>query len=242
MNILTVILLFTLNNVFALGSDITVKTIELPEFSGIYVNSNYTVYLKQSNKQEVKVEALKEIYEISKFEVENGILHINVERKPQDPNASVWTKIDNIKIAPKMEVYISVRDINTIKINGNGKVITENSIAANTLDLAVSGSGSMELDIKGKEVNTSISGSGDITIKGYATNNDINMSGSGSLHAFECDLTYATVTQSGSGTCEINVAEELEASVYGTASVKHKGGTKSVTKKVYGSGEIARAY
>lgn len=240
--ILCILLLFSLNHVFAIGPDVTVKTIDLPAFSGIYVNSNYTVYLKQSNKQEVKVEALKEIFEISKFEVENGILHINVERKPKDPNASVWAKIDNIKIAPTMEVYISVRDISTLRINGNGKIITENSIASNTLDLAISGSGSMNLDIKGKEVKTSISGSGNITLKGYATSNDINMSGSGSLNAFECELTYATIDQSGSGTCEINVTEELEAKVYGSAVVKHKGSTKSVTKKVYGSGEIDRAY
>jgi hypothetical protein len=29
----------------------TKKTLELPEFKSIYVNSNYTVYLKQTNKQ-----------------------------------------------------------------------------------------------------------------------------------------------------------------------------------------------
>ena len=28
----------------------TKKVLELPEFKGIYVNSNYTVYLKQTNK------------------------------------------------------------------------------------------------------------------------------------------------------------------------------------------------
>lgn len=29
-------------------AQVTKKTLELPEFKGIYVNSNYTVYLKQT--------------------------------------------------------------------------------------------------------------------------------------------------------------------------------------------------
>ncbi len=47
----------------------------------IYVNSNYTVYLKQTNKQEVKVEALADIYSLTEIKVENGVLLINVEKK-----------------------------------------------------------------------------------------------------------------------------------------------------------------
>ncbi|MEQ8926144.1 MAG: head GIN domain-containing protein [Fulvivirga sp.] len=227
---------------FGFGSDVTRKTLELAEFSAIYVNSGYTVHLKQSNKQEVTVEAISEIFDLTKLEVENGILHINIERKQKDPDASIWSKIDDIKISPTMNVYISVRDINTIKVNGNGKVVSENSLAANTLNLSISGSGSMNLDVKGKEVKTEVSGSGDLKLKGYATSNTIKMSGSGSIHAFECDIQYAEVEQSGSGVCEINVSQELEAKVYGSGSIKHKGSTKSVTKKVYGSGEIDRAY
>ncbi|MEQ8576586.1 MAG: DUF2807 domain-containing protein, partial [Fulvivirga sp.] len=107
--------MFITINALAVGQDVTRKTIELGEFQSIYVNSNYTVYLKQSNKQEVTVEVLSEIYSISEFKVENGILHINVKQKKEDPNASVWAKIDNIKIAPTMNVYISVRDINQLK-------------------------------------------------------------------------------------------------------------------------------
>src|SRR5687768_17803363 len=86
----------------------TKKVLELPEFKGIYVNSNYTVYLKQTNKQEVTVEALTEIFAVSEFKVENGILMINVDRKPENPNKSLWQKIDDIKLNPTMKIYVSV--------------------------------------------------------------------------------------------------------------------------------------
>ncbi len=220
----------------------TKKTLDLPEFKSIYVNSNYTVYLKQTNKQEVTMEALPEIAELTKIFVENGVLMINVERKPDNPNKSIWAKIDDIKLNPTMKVMVSVKNINELQVNGGGKIISENSIASDYLSLAVSGSGSMDLDIKGNNVKTEVSGSGSISIKGYASSNDIYISGSGSLKSFTCDLENAKIKMSGSGSAELTVSNNLEALVLGSGTIKHKGNTKTVTKKVYGSGAVDRAY
>lgn len=218
------------------------KTLELPEFKSIYVNSNYTVYLKQSNKQEVEVEADPDIFALTKIVVENGVLMINVERKPDTPNKSIWAKIDDIKLKLVMKVTVSVKNINELQVNSNGKIISENSIASDYLNLAVAGNGSMDLDIKGNNVKTEISGSGTIALKGYATANEITISGSGSLNAYPCELENAKVKISGPGTCEITVSNKLDAIVLGSGVIKHKGNTKEVTKKVYGSGSVDRVY
>src|SRR5690242_14304142 len=122
-------------------AQVTKKTLEFPEIKSIYNNSNYTVYLKQSNKQEVNVEALTEIYELTNIAVENGVLIINVERKPDNPNKSVWAKIDDIKLNPTMKVYVSVKNINELQVNGGGKIVSENSLASNVLVLSMAGNG-----------------------------------------------------------------------------------------------------
>jgi len=226
----------------AAQAQVTKKTLELPEFKAIYNNSNYTVYLKQTNKQEVSVEALTEIYNLTRISVENGVLMINLERKPDDPNKSIWAKIDDIKLNPTMKVYVSVKNLDEIQVNGAGKVISENSLAAANLSLSLSGSGSMDLDIKGDVVKAEVSGSGKLGLKGYATSLDAVVSGSGSLNAFNCPLEKAKVKVSGSGLAELNVTESLEALVAGSGSVKHKGNTKNTIKKVYGTGTVDRAY
>lgn len=220
----------------------TKKTLELPEFKGIYVNSNYTIYLKQTNKQEVTVEALTEIFSVSEFKVENGILMVNVERKPDNPNKSLWAKIDDIKLNPTMKLYVSVKNINDIQVNGGGKVISENSIAADYINLAVNGSGSMDIDVKGNTIKAEVSGSGTLTLKGYATSIDALVSGSGSLKGFDCPLETAKAKISGSGICELNVSGNIDGTVLGSGSIKHKGNTKTATKKIYGSGSVDRAY
>ncbi|HRK53274.1 MAG TPA: head GIN domain-containing protein [Cyclobacteriaceae bacterium] len=241
MRVITTIL-FVLAVAATSFAQVTKKTLELPEFKSIYVNSNYTVYLKQTNKQEVKVEALADIYAVTEIKVEDGILMINVERKPEAPNKSLWAKIDDIKLNPTMKVYVNVKDINALQVNGRGKIISENSIASDDLEIGLTGSGSMDLDVKGKKITTDISGSGTVALKGYATSNKISLSGTGILNAFNCELENATITVGGSGIAEIKVAENLEAFVMGSGSIKHKGNTKNVTKKVYGSGSVDRAY
>ncbi|MFZ5970675.1 MAG: head GIN domain-containing protein [Bacteroidota bacterium] len=223
-------------------AQVTKKTLELPEFTGIYVNSNYTVYLKQTNKQEVTVEALTEIYQLTEVKVENGILMINVDRKPESPNKSIWAKIDDIKLNPTMKVFVSMKSVKDLQVNGGGKIVAENSLASDQLSISVTGSGSMDLDIKGNQVTTEISGSGNMTLKGYATHNNIMMSGSGNLNAFNCQLESAQLKLSGSGNAEIFVSDKLDVAVLGSGAVKHKGNTKNVSKKLYGSGSVDRAY
>jgi len=244
-NFLFVLVLFTLVllSVASLAfAQTTKKTLELSEFQSIYVNSNYTVYLKQTNKQEVSVEALTEIYSLTEIKVENGVLLINTERKPESPNKSIWAKIDDIKLNPTMKVYVSVKNVNELQVNGGGKIISENSIASDNLSLGVSGSGTIDLDVKGKTIKTEVSGSGTVILKGYASFNDIHMSGSGNINAFNLELESVKVKVSGSGVCEINATGSLDAAVLGSGVVKHKGNTKTVTKKTFGSGSVDRAY
>ncbi|MDZ4714663.1 MAG: head GIN domain-containing protein [Cytophagales bacterium] len=218
------------------------KTLELPEFKSIYVNSSYTVMLKQTNKQEVIVEALSEVMELSEFKVENGVLMINVERKPETANKSIWAKIDDIKLNPSMKVYISMKSVSELQVNGAGKIISENSIASDIINLGVSGAGTMDVDIKGNAVKAEVSGSGNLTLRGYATSLDARLSGSGNLKAFDCPLESCKVRVSGSGSAELQVSATAEAYVHGSGSIKLKGNTKDLTKKVYGTGSVERAY
>lgn len=224
-------------------SQTTKKVLELPDFKSIYNNSNYTVMLKQTNKQEVSVEAVTEVYELTEIKVDNGVLMINVDRKPEVANKSIWAKIDDIKVSgPTMKLYVSIKNINELQVNGGGKILSENSIASDFLTLGVNGAGSMDVDIKGNTVKAEVSGSGNLTLRGYGTSLDAMGGGSGSLKAFDCPFEMGKVKMSGSGTAELNVSNNVEAYVFGSGSIKLKGNTKTVTKKVYGTGTIDRAY
>lgn len=243
MKIIALIVLAALTSMGQLSlAQTTKKVLELPEFKGIYVNSNYTVYLKQTNKQEVTVEALTEIFSVTDIKVENGILMVNIERKPDNPNKSLWAKIDDVKFNPTMKLYVSVKNVNDLQVNGGGKIVSENSIATDYVSVGVSGNGSMDVDLKGNTIKAEVSGSGTLTLRGYATSIDALISGTGGLNGFNCVLETAKAKVSGSGECQLNVTNTLDALVLGSGKVKHKGNTKSAQKKIYGSGSVERAY
>jgi hypothetical protein len=141
-----------------------------------------------------------------------------------------------------MKIYISMKNIEELMVNSGGKIISENSLAANNLTVAVHGSGSMDADIKGDVIKAEVSGSGDLALRGYASSLEALVSGSGSLHAFTCPVENAKVKVTGSGNSEVNVTNQIDAIVMGSGQIKHKGNTKNAQKKVYGSGTVERAY
>ncbi|WKK75991.2 head GIN domain-containing protein [Marivirga salinae] len=210
------------------------------DFHSISVNSAYTVYIKQSNKEEVRVEAEKEIYDLTEIIVKEGVLHINIEKDDSQTSKSIWQKIDNIKLLPTLKVYVSIKDVQNLSVNGSGKLITENSIASDKLELLVAGTGSMEIDAKTKELDAKLAGPGTLTIKGYTDNLNVENSGAGDVDAFEFEAQNANAKLYGLGSIKMNVSEKLDAKIYGSGNISVKGATNEIVKKEYGSGIVER--
>ena len=91
-------------------------------------------------------------------------------------------------------------------------------------------------------VKAEVTGAGSLSLRGYATSLDAVISGPGSINGFNCPLESAKVKVSGSGLCELNVTNNIDALVLGNGQIKHKGNTKTATKKIYGAGTVDRAY
>ncbi len=216
------------------------NVMNIVDFHSISVNSAYTVYVKQSNKEEVRVEAEKEIYDLTEITVKEGVLHINIKRDDSKSSKSIWQKIDNIKLLPTLKVYVSIKDVESLSVNGNGKLITENSIASDKLSLLVAGTGSMEVDIKSESIDAKLSGPGSLTIKGYANKMDIENSGAGSIDAYDFEVQNANANLYGLGSMKINVSDKLDAKIYGSGNMLVKGATKEIVKKEYGAGLVER--
>jgi hypothetical protein len=216
------------------------NVMNIVDFHSISVNSAYTVYVKQSNKEEVRVEAEKEIYDLTEITVQEGVLHINIKRDDSKSSKSIWQKIDNIKLLPTMKVYVSIKDVQNLSVNGNGKLITENSIASDKLSLMVAGTGSMEVDIKSESIDAKLAGPGSLTIKGYADIMKIENSGAGSIDAYGFEVQDANASLYGLGSMKINVSDKLDAKIYGSGNMLVKGATKEIVKKEYGPGVVER--
>ncbi|MDN5201451.1 head GIN domain-containing protein [Fulvivirgaceae bacterium BMA10] len=208
------------------------ETIDLPTFDGISLGVAGTVHLKQGNNQEVIVETSEKMRERITFEVEGGTLQIKNKRKFNNWN---WSSRD------RLDIYITIKEVEALKVGGSGKIISETTLEANDLGLYVSGSGKIEIDTKAEDLVSKISGSGTIEIEGTGKFNDVSISGSGRLNAEDFECEEYDIAISGSGNCRVHVNSRIEARISGSGNVYYRGNPDKVISKVSGSGKLRKA-
>jgi hypothetical protein len=267
---LTIIVL-TLFCVVSLSNAQTKETRNVSTFTKISFRVPGKLYLRQGSPQKVEIEGKKDLLEEIETEVSGGKLVIGKEGRWMN---WTWGSNDNVT------VYITVKDIEGISVAGSGDVIGETKIMARNLDLNVSGSGNMKVEIDASgDVEGDVSGSGDLYIKGRCASfesdvsgsgkvnlalniaNDADfgisgsgkieasgtasrvkasISGSGKVFASNLETNSCEIRISGSGDIEINVKNEIDATISGSGTVSYKGNPNKINSHSSGSGKVRK--
>ncbi|HRW62756.1 MAG TPA: head GIN domain-containing protein [Bacteroidales bacterium] len=227
-------LLFTvlmLNAVsMAFGADPKKETRKVGDFNKISLAISANLYLTQGTACEVIIEADEDILNKIETEVENGYLKIEFEK---------WY---NYRGNKDINVYVTIKDVNSLMVTGSGDIINKTSINAEKLEMVVTGSGSILInDLKVKEIDAMISGSGDIEIAGNqkADELDATITGSGDIESSNIEFSEADLTITGSGSIHAFVSKELEATITGSGKILYKG-QPIVDANITGSGKIRK--
>lgn len=161
-------------------------------------------------------------------EVKNGSLHIKTEKgKNLSPSRNKTIKIT-----------IPFQDLDKVSLSGSGDLWNTDKITSNSLEVSLSGSGDIVLDIATQNVYGKVTGSGDLTLKGNTTDLEAGVTGSGDFHGFNLQATNTDVSVTGSGDAEVVCNGNLKARVTGSGDIEYKGNPKREDSKVTGSGSI----
>ncbi len=187
-------------------------TRKLNDFTKISFRYPGKVYLRQGSPQKVELEGSKKALEEVDTEVEGNKLIIGKEGNWMD-----WNWGDDEKIT----VYITVPNIEGISVSGSGDLVGETKITSDDLDLAVSGSGSIDVDVEvSGDIDASVSGSGDLSVKGNCRSFESNVSGSGGIRL------------------SMNIKEMADFGVSGSGKIMASGSTETVKTSISGSGRV----
>lgn len=205
---------------------------DITAFSEIGLSISAKLYLTQGSTQSIRIVAKPSTLEDIITEVNNRKLNIrfpnkNIFKRNYDPG--------------KIEIYITVPDINALGVSGSGDIITE-ELEARILDLAVSGSGNIKIDeLDTEKVKASISGSGNISIGegGVAEELSVSISGSGNFSGKQFEAEKVSVRTSGSGNCSVTSNGSIKATIAGSGSVYY-GGNPSIDATIAGSGKVKK--
>ncbi len=223
--------LFFISATFAVSLAQRKESRNVEDFDAISVRTNANVYLRQGGSYSLDIEGDRDDIEEVETRVRMGKLIID------DRRASSWFGWNR---RGRVDIYITVKDLQEIRVSSSGRVMTESQFRMDDLELGVSGSGSIEIDANAKDIDIGISGSGRITLEGTSGDNRLSISGSGKLAAADMESESYDISISGSGSCRIYANKRIDADISGSGSVYYRGNPDKVRSDVSGSGRLRR--
>lgn len=159
---------------------------------------------------------------------------------PSNTNAVVKQNGDLVSISASNSVELSVyfTEIQDILVSGAGDIKSNGPVNVNDLNITVSGSGDLDLEVNGQKIDCLISGGGDIRLKGKSPQLKATLSGAGDLYAYDLITEKATMLVSGAGDAKINVSKEIDANVSGAGSILFKGDPQERKINIAGAGSV----
>ena len=196
------------NNDTIYGSGkIVSQTREVEECSGLTIQNMGEIYLTQDNSQSIRIEADDNIMNQVISNKVNGALVIGLK----DGSYSNVT----------LRAYVSLKTIESITINGAGKITTQNSLNCDNLDLI-------------------INGAGDVTVLGNSNYMYCFINGAGNVMAKDFSVQKCKAMVNGTGNITLTVTEDLDATVNGAGNIYYYGNPANVTTSIIGVGHIVR--
>lgn len=195
-------------------------------FTGVKVSAGIDIYLTQGNKISVVVEADENLHEYIMTEVRDNILNVYTDA--------------NIRSAERKRVYVSMKDIYSVRTTSAGDVIGETPVKTDELKLSASSAGDIKLEVYADNVLVNVSSSGDITLDGEAETLDATLSSAGDLKASNFKVKEADVSVSSAGDASVYVTEKLNARASSAGDIYYRGDPKYIDARSSSAGGIHR--
>jgi hypothetical protein len=118
-----------------------------------------------------------------------------------------------------VDVYVSMKTIKRFESTGTAEFSTVNSIQTDSIACRITGTGS-------------------ITLTGKTNYESIEIIGTGNIHNFNLLSSFCHVTISGTGNVDVNVTQQLDATIAGTGNITYAGNPPVVHQTISGVGIV----
>lgn len=174
-------------------------------FTGVAISGDAKVVIEPGDTERVEITADDNLMEYLTAEVSGSKLELGQKN------------LTNLSSTERITYHVFVKSLKSIESSGSASIEAK-GLRTDSLSVAVSGSG--EIDVSGE-----------------AAVQDIAISGSASYDAEDLSSKSVTLAISGSGNAVLAVSEKLDVQVSGSGGVEYIGNPQ-VTKNISGSGSV----
>lgn len=209
-----------------------IETVEkdVSSFDEVEVHGSIDLYVTQGDHKAVKLEGDENLLKYLEVKQEGNRISVGPKRGY------------NLRPTHKLKVYLSSPSYTRLDVSGACNIISENKLTGNRpLELEVSGSGDIKVQVDAPKVSAGISGSGSVEMSGETRDFEVRLSGAGKARCYDMKAENTTVDISGAGSAEVYASVNLDAEVSGAGSIKYKGNASNVKQQVSGAGSVKKA-
>ncbi len=211
------------------NGNLTSQSRPIGDINGVELHSSFEVILAEGSPSNVKIEAEGNLIQYIELHVVNGVL--NIETK-----GNVW-----LKPKRKIKIFVTSPSFNRIENTGSGKITSQTRLSSDSrINIDVTGSGDLNLEVDAPEVTASVTGSGNVKLSGETQKFTADVTGSGDIRAMNLLAEESNVEVTGSGNADVYSSVKMAASISGSGDIRYKGGAEVVSKSISGSGDLKK--
>lgn len=201
--------------------------LQVPDYDEINVTGSFDVSLYQAKEGNIEISVEENLKDYLDIESKNNKLSIS------------WSNdVNIINTTKKVKIKVPVESIHKIMITGSGEIQNNFTLKEKNMEIVVTGSGNVLLNLDTNITVAQLTGSGDIKLTGKTIDLQNTVSGSGNFYGYELIAENVKVTVSGSGNSDVYASQDLKAVVSGSGTINYKGHPKTDKTTVTGSGNI----
>lgn len=202
------------------------KTYDINDFSELYIEGGYKVFLEQGSRCGLTVKATgDDVFDVLQVKQFGDELRLDVEREKFD--------FDRINL------YITFKNLEKVEIEGGVSLKTKGYIDLEDFYMHVEGGAKIEMDLKANDVKIYGEGGVLFDLSGVAESLNVKVTGAGHVDAEDLKTKDVTFYIEGVGTGSVYATQSLDAKVEGVGKIKYKGDPK-VTQYIDGLGSVKR--
>ncbi len=211
------------------GNVVTIER-KTTDYRNLSVSGFFEITLVAGTEGELTLKGEDNLLENIVTEVRNGSLTI----KPR--------KGVHLRPSRNQSVFITVpvERLDAIRHSGSGNLTGKTVLKNDYLDLKISGSSNIYLDIDADDVKIATSGSSNFKLEGTAKELQIRSSGSSNVKAYNLEVGHGKFELSGSSNVWVTLRETLTARVSGSGNIRYKGNPEKISSKISGSGRVSK--
>lgn len=224
-------LMFNVPNVNAQDQE----TRSLDSFDGISVSASINAELRKGSKNEVKIMVENHDLDDVETEIRGGVLKIGMKKNSWNSWGSKSSKKRRVNV-----VVTYTETLEFLSASSSSDLIAKDVISSDELELVVSSSADMTVEVNVDELVASVSSSGDLVVSGSAKKGSINTSSSADFVGDDLTIDMAELKASSSSDITVRVQSSLEAKATSSADITYYGNPSQKDVKKSSGGSIDR--